>query len=327
MRRFALLLVPVSAILTGCPIWDDDTYYYDDDYCEGHYDDYGDCTGGGSYKPSRCNRQSDCYAGEICSAAGYCTTDPCTSVGCAYGSECVVSGGVARCQSPNSSSSGGSSSGGPIEGKCRRSADCPVPGSRCVNNECIAPEQQCSDATQCRAGQRCVDGECTNNCQSDGDCPIGYGCDEAGLCTENPQPCSETQPCSDGAVCVGDRCVQECTGDDQCPEDLVCRFGGCVVDPTPDFYCAVTGELGDGSPGKCASGSICLRGSCYITCDPAAENSCRAADEFNQCKPVTTGGQSYSVCGSDTNLGNECSVADGNPCADPAKVCVDGYCL
>ena len=331
MRRFALLLVPAATVLAGCPIYDDD--YYDDCY----YDEYGSyvCGGysnggsSGSVPSRQCSDPEDCFVGETCSANGTCTSASCSQVGCTYGYECVVQDGRAACVSQGSSSSGGSSSGdGGPQVECRVARDCPVAGSKCLNNECVTPDEQCTDGSQCNAGARCVDGVCTAQCAQDVDCPVGYACDETrGLCTENPTPCSEQTPCPDGASCVGDRCVQECTTDDQCPRDLVCRLGGCVVDEVPTFVCSVTGELGDGSAGKCAQGSICLRGSCYIACDSAVTDSCRSADEFNVCKPVTTAGQTYSVCGSEDSLGTECDAAAGNGCSDAAKICVDGYCL
>ncbi len=339
MRRFALLLaVPALTVLAGCPIYDDN-YGYDDCYGNGYRDSYGDCYdyGGGGYASSSsgssgrfCDDPSDCFVGETCSAAGYCTSSSCSYVGCTSGYECILRNGQATCTQQGGSSSGGSSSGGTDGGvvECRVAADCTVPGSKCLNNQCITPENQCVDSTQCNAGARCANGVCTAECALDADCPIGYACDEEhGLCTENPQPCSEQIPCPTGATCVGDRCVQECASDDMCPRGLVCRLGGCVVDEVPSFVCSVTGEQGDGTPGKCASGSICLRGSCYISCDSDAANSCIQADEFNVCKPVTTGGETYSVCGTDDNLGTECDVANGRMCPEATDVCVDGYCL
>lgn len=337
MRRFALLLVPALTVLTGCPIYDDNYYDscgydYDGNYvCDG-YGSSGSYSSSGSYGGRNCTDPSDCFVGETCSAAGYCTSSSCSNVGCINGYECVVKNGQATCVSEQSgSSSGGSSSGSIPDGgtkECTVPADCPVAGSKCLNNECITPEEQCVDSTQCNAGARCADGVCTAECAQDVDCPIGYACDEEhGLCTENPTPCSEQAPCPTGATCVGDRCVQECASDDMCPKGLVCRLGGCVVDELPSFVCAVTGELGDGTAGKCATGSICLRGSCYISCDAETSNSCIQADEFNVCKPVTTGGETYSVCGSESNLGTECNAALGQLCPGATDVCVDGYCL
>lgn len=340
MRRFALLLVPAITVLTGCPIYDDDYYGdscgydYDGNYvCDGYGSNGGySNSSSGSYGGRDCTDPSDCFVGETCSAAGYCTSSSCSTVGCSAGYECVVQNGEATCLSEQSgSSSGGSSSGTIPDGgtkECTVAADCPVPGSKCLNNECITPAEQCVDSTQCNAGARCADGVCTAKCAQDVDCPIGYACDEArGLCTENPTPCSEQAPCPTGATCVGDRCVQECASDDMCPRGLVCRLGGCVVDELPSFVCAVTGEQGDGTAGKCATGSICLRGSCYISCDAGVSNSCIQADEFNVCKPVTTGGETYSVCGSDDNLGTQCNAALGQLCAGASDICVDGYCL
>ena len=85
------------------------------------------------------------------------------------------------------------------------------------------------------------------------------------------------------------------------------------------FTCAA-----DGTGTGCAAGSVCIRHSCYIQCDPNATDACKSADRFNICKSVTTT-STYSVCGSDTNLGDECDPTQGKNCTQP-MVCIDGYC-
>jgi len=82
----------------------------------------------------------------------------------------------------------------------------------------------------------------------------------------------------------------------------------------------------DGAQDKCQTGSLCLRHSCYITCDSdAGADACKNADKFNVCKSVTTSNGSYSVCGSNANLGSECDPTQNKACASPL-VCIDGYC-
>jgi hypothetical protein len=104
----------------------------------------------------------------------------------------------------------------------------------------------------------------------------------------------------------------------------VCVDGGCMPDQKPIFSCDKTGEVGTGAPGKCAVGSVCIKRSCYIACDPANADSCKSADKFNICKAVDGGGAMVNVCGSDTTLGTECGA--GQACASPDAICVDGYC-
>jgi hypothetical protein len=46
---------------------------------------------------------------------------------------------------------------------------------------------------------------------------------------------------------------------------------------------------------------------------------------FPLCKPVTTSSGTYDVCGSSTNLGNQCDPTQGMNCSG-SEVCIDGYC-
>jgi hypothetical protein len=101
---------------------------------------------------------------------------------------------------------------------------------------------------------------------------------------------------------------------------------GCIPNQQPKFVCNV-----DGQQDLCASGSICLHHNCYIACSADAgaadggSNGCQNADQFNICKSVTTSTGTYYVCGSNSNLGNECDPTQSENCASP-EVCIDGYC-
>jgi hypothetical protein len=279
----------------------------------------------------------------------------CYDVGCPSGQVCVVRNGRAQCQtlssssgssgsstsSSSSSSSGGSSSGridaGPDGSKpdsgvrgCNSDTECVASkgaGARCLSGTCTAPDDLCNDSTQCRDNQRCVEGACTATCSANKPCPAGFGCNlEKGVCTENPKACAEGgSQCSAGETCVQARCVPSCGTNGQCGAGLICVNDGCVPDTRPVFSCSVNGEIGNGAPGKCAVGSVCLRKSCYISCDPQNVDSCKSADKFNKCKTVPVAASSVNVCGSDENLGNECNLQENKPCSAGA-ICIDGFC-
>jgi len=160
-------------------------------------------------------------------------------------------------------------------------------------------------------------------------CPPGYSCDTSkGVCTGNPTPCGPGQTCASSTVCVEQHCVPPCGTGNTCPTPLICVEGGCIPDQKPVFVCPQDGEIGNGQTGHCAVGSICLHHSCYIACAADAgpdAGGCSQADRFNICKQVTTSSGTYDVCGSNSNLGNQCDPTQGNNCTAPA-VCIDGNC-
>jgi hypothetical protein len=125
-----------------------------------------------------------------------------------------------------------------------------------------------------------------------------------------------------GTVCAQNHCTAPCGDGGACPSGEECLQGGCVPNQNPQFVCAT-----DGVQDACKSGSICLHHSCYIACAAdGGANACQSAAQFNECKPVTASGGTYYVCGSATNLGNECNPMSGQLCANPAAVCIDGFC-
>jgi hypothetical protein len=299
--------------LAGCPIYSDDSYPV-------------------ATRPSTasgCQASSQCGSGQICDASGTCRTGACDVYGCVSPYLCVVENGSAVCKTgtpPNRDA--GAPDAKPFTG-CRSDQECVTSkgaGAKCLSGECAALEDQCSDATQCRSGEQCVEGTCTRSCSATVPCPTGYGCDTAkGVCTETPKPCTTASQCP-GQACVEGRCVAGCAAQaPQCSGGLVCVDNGCVVDERPTFSCTKDGEVGDGTAGKCANGSLCLRKSCYISCDPAVADSCKNADKFNQCKSVTTTSGDHNVCGSTSNLGSECDLSAGKPCTG-TLICIDGYC-
>jgi len=331
----------------SCP----NDYYSSDCYayaCSSDYDcpsgttcqyngQYGTCVGGGYTTPdatapgSPCTRPADCAPGSNCGADDQCHPGDCSNTGCPSGYQCKLSGGTLACVPlgfiPDGGSGGDASDGAVPYTGCHNDAECAakVPGAKCLDGTCVAPPDQCFDTTQCPANEQCVAGVCTPGCGPTNPCPTGFSCDsKTNVCSGNPAPCGASADggtCTAGTVCVEDHCVPPCGPNNVCPAGEVCVAGGCIPDQKPQFTCAQEGVVGP----PCATGSVCIHHSCYIACVMDAGNTCQAADKFNQCKAVTTGTGTYSVCGSATNLGSECDPTQNKNCAG-AGVCIDGFC-
>jgi hypothetical protein len=346
-RAVSLGLVGFGVFLAGCPIYPDsrdhricvgsDCYACPDDSysgqctswtcnspldCPSNYtcgsDQHCQLAGTPPVTPgtdgSACTKPSDCGSNN-CGADNKCHPGDCSTSGCPSSYVCRLAGGTPTC-SPLGGADGGVSS------TCKSDKDCPTPaGSKCLTGSCVAPQDQCADTTQCAAGAQCVQGACTPSCSASKACPTGYACDSGkGVCTQNPTPCTDSSSCG-GKVCVEQHCVDPCSGAGTCGAGLVCVDGGCTPDEQPVFTCKV-----DGAQDSCQPGSMCLRHSCYIACGAdAGADACKTADQFNQCKAVTTGSGTFNVCGSTSNLGTDCDPTQGKNCTAPA-ICIDGYC-
>jgi hypothetical protein len=354
-RAVSFLLLGLGlAVLAGCPIYPDDGHdrrvcvgagCYDcpDSYYSGacqvwtcHGD--GDCATGyacssegrcvqsaNSAAPgSSCTKPSDCTSG-TCGVDNKCHSGDCSTTGCPSSFVCRLSngsGGVPQC-TPVAGGGGADAGVGGTVSSCKNDAACSsAAGSKCLTGTCVAPQDQCADTTQCAAGGQCVQGACTPSCSATKACPTGYGCDTAkGVCTNNPAACTTSADCKGGTTCVLEHCVDPCGAGGTCGAGLKCVDNGCTPDQQPVFTCAT-----DGVQDNCQVGSICLRHSCYIACSAdAGADACKLADQFNQCKAVTTASGTHSVCGSTTNLGTDCDPTLAKNCASPA-ICIDGYC-
>lgn len=337
-----------AAVLGGCPIYSNDRdsrvcrdgrcYDCPDGYYTGGCTDWQcnddvdcpsdytcntshRCAPKGTVQPpptngTSCSKPSDCGPGQVCGTDKLCHTGDCSVWGCTSGYACKLSGGQLACVSI-----GDAGTTPPVE--CRTDTQCASTGagSKCLSGVCVAPKDQCLDATQCPNSQQCVQGVCTPSCSTTKPCPTGYSCDTAkGVCTGNPAPCATDSQCAGGTKCVQQHCVDRCSPTNTCTSGLVCIDDGCMPDQKPVFTCNT-----EGVQDACAGGSLCLRHSCYIGCNPEAGASCATADKFNVCKSVTTSSGSYNVCGSSSNLGNECDPAAGRACTG-GLVCIDGFC-
>jgi hypothetical protein len=255
-----------------------------------------------------CGNPSDCQAGETCSDDGTCKPGDCTVNTCIFGYACDA--GSKTCKPTNPAA-------------CGSDDDCAALGAgyACVSGLCTAPADQCFDQTQCPGGDKCAAGKCTPSCGSDADCPSGYACDTGlGICSVPSSPCTITNDCgSPVAVCVDGACVPRSDGGTCAPGESWVE-NGCIPSQGASFLCSV-----DGQQDACASGSICLHHSCYISCAAPNQSTCDNLPSFDVCKSVTTTSGAHDVCGSNQNLGGECDPTAGKECA-AGKICIDGFC-
>lgn len=342
-RTLTLALFSLSAIaLFGCPVWSGD-------HSSGGQCNFGPCGGNaqcatdtdcpsGDFcssnqvclpsndaSTSTCSTPTDCPTGQNCGTDGQCHAGDCSSTGCPSGYACTLSNGVAQCVANNPVPDSGPPDAAPDANNfsgCTSDPACADAGAGyvCLDGQCVAPANQCFDATQCPNSEQCVQGVCTPSCSGTQPCPTGYSCDTSkGVCTGNPTPCG-TMACTGNTTCVDQHCVAPCGPGSTCAAGLICVDNGCIPSQKPQFICNVEGQQD-----ACASGSICLHHNCYIACSPDAGNACATAAQFNICKPVTTSTGTYDVCGSNSNLGGQCDPTQGKNCNSP-QICIDGYC-
>jgi hypothetical protein len=222
--------------------------------------------------------------------------------------------------------SDGALEAGALGALCNADSQCTTAGSgaKCVDGLCTPQSQLCSDGTQClAAGEVCVDGICLPTCSGSAACPAGYACDfTLGVCSGNPDACTSSSACSGGAVCVDGHCAAPCAAADagpQCTPGQVCVNGGCIPDQEAQFTCPIDGatcSLTGGGSG------VCVHGDCYVGCSGDG-GACSGATPV--CKEVPDNRGSYAVCGTATDLGDECNPAFGAYCTG-GQLCVDGYC-
>ncbi len=265
-------------------------------------------TGAGGGSVIWCGNPDDCLASETCAPDGTCQPGGCDLQGCIFGYVCDPASNTCVAENPAS---------------CGSDSDCSGFGSsyRCVSGNCTAPQDQCFDQTQCPSGDVCADGKCVQSCGNGETCSAAYTCDAGvGLCDQPAQGCAITNDCGSASlVCVDGACVPRSDGA-TCPSGTTWVENGCIPDQSAIFVCSL-----DGMQDACASGSICLHHSCYISCETPNQNACSALPDFDQCKAVTTPSGSHQVCGSTDNLGSECDPTAGNNCT-AGLVCIDGFC-
>lgn len=269
---------------------------------------------GGGSNVIYCGNPKDCAAGSVCASDGTCHAGACSDAGndCIYGYTCQGDG---TCASSNPNA-------------CGSDADCANAGSgyACVSGVCTAPDDQCFDQAQCGASDKCAAGKCTPECTQDSDCTGGYTCDTTkGICSNAAKSCTITNDCGGPTeVCVDGACVPRSNGG-SCASGDDWVENGCIPSQKASFLCNTDGMLGDGQPGDCANGSICLHHGCYISCDAPNQSACDNQPTLDECKPVMSSSGTYSVCGSSDNLGGECDPTATDTCTS-GEICIDGFC-
>jgi hypothetical protein len=113
-----------------------------------------------------------------------------------------------------------------------------IDGAVCQNGTCVKPDTGaapagCVLATDCRAGELCVDGTCQESCATDASCAQGEMC-ERGLCVvdeEAPVPgvCVVDTDCTEYQTCIANRCYSDCETNDDCREGRDCWLKVCRV--------------------------------------------------------------------------------------------------
>jgi hypothetical protein len=192
---------------------------------------------------------------------------------------------------------------------------------------CTPSANQCFDLSQCDPGENCVAGKCTPSCMSNSQCRDGYSCNTSlGVCVNSVESCIVTNDCGGPSnVCVGGTCVPRAPANSaSCPTmGDVWTENGCIPSQAPNFVCNQ-----DGVQDVCAIGSICLHHDCWISCSAPNQNACsNQIPQLSICEPVTSSGNTYNVCGSATNLGNQCGPGANNmTCSNSSDTCIDGFC-
>jgi len=360
MKRLLLGVSIFGAIafLGGCPIYPSQT---DNQVCNagGCYSCPDGTYSNGTCVPWQCSTDTDCSPGYVCGSNNTCVpasqdagAGDCSQTGCPAGLVCKLSGGTTQCVPAPAGSDGGngadaasgddaatpdasSDTGTPADagadapdaamaaGPCNADSACGGQGAKCIDGQCAAQSQLCSDTTQCVAtGEACVDGVCEPRCSASNPCPSGYACDfTRGVCDVNPSPCTTSSSCQGGSVCVEGHCAPPCSSGDAaaCPTDQVCVNGGCIPDQAAAFTCQNDGQSGQ-LANTCDTSSICVHHDCYVACGFDA-GACPSGEI---CKQVTVSAGTYAVCGTSSDLGSACDPASGNYCT--GGVCIDGYC-
>ena len=290
----SVAVLGVAAFLAGCPIYSNQ--------------DYRVCTGTTCYDcpdpnysnmcvPWSCSTDSDCGNGYACTGDGLCAssalfdsgsgddaslTSDCSVTGCPSGQVCVLSGGVASCQTvsfgtdagaqqdstaPVSDASSDSSlvqdasSDGAADGWTLpegSAVDSPVDGGQAsdAGDDAVSSEASAGDGGEAGSSP---EASASVACNAGGDCSVGSFCVD-GQCVPQAQLCSDGSQCAvAGDSCVDGFCVPTCSASAPCPSGYQCNFslGVCNVNPSP-----CTG----GSTSSCQGGAVCVESHCVPPC-------------------------------------------------------------
>jgi hypothetical protein len=210
---------------------------------------------------------------------------------------------------------------------------------------CSLPAQfvNCTDSSECPAGEICDAGTCQSPCGSDSDCGTGGRCD-AGVCA---QSCVGDGDCTTG-VCEGGFCTPACTSDGDCSSGDVCGSNGhCNPPCAGDADCGSNGHCSGGhcvgcsNDGDCPSGQTCMVGVCTCSSgddctDPlgCVNGVCGMCDQDSQCATGTVCVDARCVapctadpdCSPNVCVGGHCVACRNDGDCSPPSVCTSGSC-
>lgn len=281
-----------------------------------------------------CSSDSDCGAGQLCSAAG--CIDQCSgAVDCGggyvcNGSLCLEPGEEIPVLTPGTCVESAGCADGRIciDGRC---TVVPPPPSCSRDSDCSGATPLCDDASgtcvacrfadECGAGATCVDAECREACGIDNPCGAGLRCNgsfceaippETGMCTSDAS-------CPGGHTCIDGVCVAHCTSDAGCGAGFICdlALGACEPGIVPNPFCRIDSD--------CSGDSRCIVGACRVTCPGSGRTGneyCLRADvglpfcvDFRE--------QSVSVCVTSQIATSNCGTSAE---CDAGEHCIDGAC-
>ena len=324
MKSYAALgLIGLSGlVLSGCPIYPEEEYCYDDDYdCPSDSICNSDnvCvhppspnSGGSAGSPQTgvpCAYPDQCGPNSVCGSDGYCHPGDCFFWQCVSGYQCAVVDDAYVCVK-NKKPDGGAGSGGSGAGGSAGSIDGGVAGS--AGSEDGGPAGSAGQAGSAgEAGAAgAPDAGKTIYCGNPDDCPAGQSCTPSGTCQVGS--CT-TLGCIEGYVCSNAACVPSnpaaCIGDTDCSSlgaAYKCVNGVCTG---ADQLCSDKTQC----PGGNLDQSKCVDGKCVEACTADAGASCTYG---YACDPA------LGIC---VPAGNGCSITED--CNSLALVCVDGACV
>ena len=216
-----------------------------------------------------------CHGDNECQFGQFCDRDPCVfpdGDGQPASGDRIACGGVCAdkegCNGPNDCGPG------EICGCAPYGGDAPANGLIPCHLQCQPAEGACNYDSDCKEGQVCQNGACTEiqrNCGADSECPVGWLCQSEcngggatpgdsdfaappceGMCVPQGGTCADT-----GEVCLpGETCVNECytaCPDCACAEGEPCDCGPCQE----DCRSACVPTQGGCDPNTCPAGTHC----------------------------------------------------------------------
>ncbi|MFB6375476.1 MAG: hypothetical protein ABEN55_20700, partial [Bradymonadaceae bacterium] len=280
-----------------------------------------------------------------------------TETDCPLGFECVDRGGSPQVCIPDEQLGSTDRTcpadpGGDYQ--CFDSGDCGR-GESCIDNECVAPNGECTADADCGGAAVCRNFECveasTPECLDRTDCASNHVCVDGTCQPRNPGGnCIKNSECGGGAVCVNGSCLTRCSDRSECNTDTeICRQGLCVpTDCAPNETCVdAQCKPSCADDGDCASGYVCNRTGGYCERDPTVE--CRSDSEclsgeachngtWSQtcnCNQQCGDGRVCNMAATDASTTGLCESADPadapsscqNDCDCPSgQTCQDGTC-